>query len=499
MTDINWQERAKKVDFHIRNFINGQYSETRGKDTLSKNSPRDGNLLYEFGSGETEVTNQAVANSKEAFADGRWSRISVHQRKAVLYKLAELIEEHKEEFALMECLDVGKPITNAMMEDVPGAVSAIRYSAEAADKLFSSACADGPAPNLSYQLRKPVGVVAGIIGWNYPLVLAASKVGPALATGNTLILKPSEFTSLSASRLAELAIEAGVPPGVFNVVHGSGQTTGATLAHHPDVRLLSFTGSTATGKQMMIAAGQSNMKRLMLECGGKSPYIVFDDCPDNLDLLAQDVVATAFHNQSALCVAGTRLLLQESIKDKFLDKVLEYTSNLVPQDPLNPATTFGAIINEAHMNKILAYINSGKEEGAKLLIGGNQIKLDIGGYYIEPTVFDAVKPEQKISQEEIFGPVLSVFTFNNEKEAIQLANHTSFGLAAYAATENLGRAQRLAQKIDAGIISIAGTATPSPGNVELGMEAHKGSGFGAEGGLAGLASYTINSTITLLT
>jgi len=499
MTEVDWFTRARKADLHVRNFVNGEYAETRGDDTIHKASPRDGSLLYEFGSGEAGDADQAVANAKESFADGRWSRISVHQRKAVLYKLADLIEEHQEELALLECLDVGKPITNALTEDVPGAAAKIRYSAEAADKLFSPSGTDGPALNLSYQLRKPVGVIAGIIGWNYPLQLAATKVGPALVTGNSLVLKPSEFTSLSASRLAELAVEAGVPPGVFNVVHGAGTSVGATLAHHPDVNLLTFTGSSATGKQLMVAAGQSNMKRLMLECGGKSPYIVFDDCPDDLDWIAQDVVATAFHNQGAFCVAGTRVLIQENLKAKLLPKILEQVASLVPQDPLDPASTFGAMVNEAHMNKVLAYIESGRQEGAKLIHGGKRATLDVGGYYIEPTIFDAVKPTQTIAREEIFGPVLSVFTFRDEAEAIRIANDTCFGLAAYVCTENLGRAQRLAQGIDAGVIVIIGTATPSAGGVELGGEPHKESGFGVEGGPGGLAAYTVSSSVHFLT
>jgi len=499
MTDINWFKRAKEVDLRVRNFINGAYAETCGGETITKYSSRDGSLLYEVNCGNARDADQAVAHAKESFADGRWSRISAQERKDVLLKLADLIEEHKEELALLDCLDVGKPIGHALLEDVPRAVAAIRYCAEAVDKLFSLV-ADGPAPNLSYQLRKPVGVVAGIIGWNFPLMLAATKVGPALVTGNSLVLKPSEFTSLSASRLAELAVDAGVPPGVFNVVHGVGTIAGATLAHHPDVRLLTFTGSSATGKQMMLAAGQSNMKRLMLECGGKSPYIVFDDCPDDLDWIAQDVVATAFHNQGALCVAGTRVLIQDSIKDKLLPKILEEAAALRPQDPLDPSTTFGAIINEAHMNKVLGYIGGAQQEGARLLCGGNKIDVVSGGYYIEPTIFDDVDPQHKIAREEIFGPVLSVFTFRDEAEAIRMANDTSFGLAAYVCTENIGRAQRLAQNLEAGAIAVIGTATPAAaGGAELGAEPHKESGFGVEGGPGGLTAYTVSSTIHLLT
>ena len=324
-----------------------------------------------------------------------------------------------------------------------------------------------------------------------------SKVGPALAMGNSLVLKPSEFTSLSAWRLAELAIEAGVPEGVFNVVNGAGKIVGDALARHPDVDLLTFVGSSATGKQMMISAGESNMKRLILECGGKSPYLVFDDCPDDLDALAADIVATAFPNQGALCVAGTRLLLQDGIKDKLLPKILEQTQQIKPADPLDPATTFGAIINQGHMEKILAYIESGKESGAALLCGGRQVNKESGGYFIEPTIFDQVPPQAKIAQEEIFGPVLSVMSFSTEQEAIDLANGTCFGLAAYAATENISRAHRLSQNIKAGALGIVATNTMGVGHVELGAEGQKGSGFGVEGGLAGLLAYSTSITTNL--
>lgn len=502
MSNISWHVRARDADLHVSNFINGVYEDCLGEQFITKHSARDGVLLHQFPVGTGHEVDAAVAIAQQAFFDGRWHRQTTAKRKKVLQKLADLMEANKEELALYDCLDVGKPITSTLNEDIPLAAAAIRTCAEGADKLFSPSGSDGGAT--AYQLRKPVGVVGSIIGWNFPLWMAAIKVGPALAMGNSLVLKPSEFSPRSAGKLAQLALEAGVPPGVFNVVQGAGKTVGAALAKHPDVNLLSFTGSSATGKQMMIAAGQSNMKRLMLECGGKSPYLVFDDCPDDLDFIAADVVETAFRNQGQWCCAGSRLLIQKSIKEKLLPKILEQAARLVPGDPLDPKTTFGALIHEAHMNKVLGFIESGKKEGAKLILGGQRVHLDTGdassdGYYVPPTIFDEVQPHYKIAQEEIFGPVLSILTFDDEAEAIALANNSCYGLMAYAATENLARAQRLAQQINSGCLVIVGSSTLSDGNVDIGASPLGQSGFGYESGLEGLASYTVSTTTHLLT
>ncbi len=497
MSNIDWQEKCDSKKFQVRNFIDGQYSACLGDKIISKFSPLNGKLLYQFAQGTGEEVNQAVTAAQSAFNDGRWSGLSVHERKIKLERLASLIEENQEEFALNECLDVGKPINNAYYGDVPRAAGSLRSAAGNADKLLPSCGSDGGV--FAYQQLKPVGVVGAIVGWNYPLSMACGRLAPALVMGNTLVLKPSEFTSLSACRLAELALEAGIPSGVLNVVHGSGSVVGDALARHPAIGLLSFVGSSATGKQIMVAAGQSNMKRLILECGGKSPYLVFDDCPDDLDFLAADIVEMAFTNQGALCVAGTRLLLQESIKDRLLPKVIEQAAQLTPQNPLSPNCTFGALINESHLNKVLGFIDSGKQQGAKLVMGGRQVKQESGGYYVEPTIFDEVKPDHKIAQEEIFGPVLSVLTFKDEAEAIEIANNSVYGLAGYAATQNLARAQRLGRALHVGSCVIVGTSTPSEGDVAIGSEAHKQSGFGLEGGVEGLKVYTLSTAVNLYT
>ena len=496
MSAIDWRQRAQNIDLNIRNLIEGKYGAGTQSEIFQKYSPRDGNLLYQVSVGTSAEIELAIASAKQAYSDKRWRGLSLYQRQAALRKLADLIDSHQDTFSLYECLDAGKPITQAQGE-VAMASDILRDAADDAKQLVSPYVADGAY--CTYQLRKPVGVVGAIIPWNYPLVIAALKIGSALIMGNSLVLKPSEYTSLSAGYLAALALEAGIPPGVLNVVHGVGQTVGAALAYHRDVDLLSFTGSSATGKQMLIAAGQSNMKRLLLECGGKSPYLIFDDCPADLDMLAADIVFKAFQNQSQNCMAGSRLLIQASIKEKLLPKVIEQAAQFIPQDPLDPDTTFGAMIHEAHMNKVLAYIDNGEKEGATLIHGGKRIHVDTSGdgegFYVEPTIFDNVNPGQKIAREEIFGPVLSVLTFSTEQEAIKLANNSCFGLAAYIATENMGRIQRLSQDINAGSVMFLTTSEPSDCMREFGREGHRESGFGAEGGMLGLESYSLNTSV----
>ena len=503
MQDQHWQNLAQSLDYSIQNVINGERRPQQANDAapLQKFSGRDGSLLYEFSSGTAAEADAAVANAREAFNDGRWNGLSLGQRAAILSKLADLVERDKDTFALYESLDVGKPITNALNRDMSIVIGSLRSVGQQAMQLTSPSGAD--LGSFSYMRRKPIGVVAGIAGWNFPLTLAVSKVAPALIMGNCLVLKPSEFTSLSAQHLAVLAIEAGVPPGVFNVVHGDGKTVGDRLAHHPDVDLLAFVGSSATGKQLMISAGQSNMKRLILECGGKSPFLAFDDCAD-LDATAEEIVDNAFPNQGALCVAGTRLILQDSLRDKLLPLILEKAAAIKAADPLDPGTRFGALMSEAHMNKVLGYIDSGISEGAKLILGGKRVYPQnndalTGGFYIEPTIFDGVDPAAKIAQEEIFGPVLSIFSFSDEAEAIALANNSDFGLAAYAATTNVARVQRLSESINAGNLMVYGSAKPRFGTVGIGSDKQRQSGMGYSGGAEGLEAYTASTTVRLMT
>lgn len=493
MTNIDWLSRARKLKLEVRDFVNGRWVSQAPGAPLQKRSPRDGSLLYELGAGHLHQVNEAVTHARRAFEDGRWSKLPPQRRKAVLYRLADLIEQHREELALLESLDVGKPISEAWEFDVPASAAKVSYSAEAIDKLHGKVYGVD-STSLSYELRRPMGVVAGIVGWNFPMLLAITKIAPVLATGNCLVLKPSELTSLSAARVAELASEAGLPDGVLNVVHG-GPPVGAALAQHPRVDLLTFTGSSQTGKKLLIAAGESNMKRLILECGGKAPNIVFDDCPD-LDAVADAVVRQAFWNQGEVCSASSRLLVQAGIKEELLARVIHKTAALKCGDPLHPETRFGALVSREHRQKVLGYVESGERDGARIAYRSAAAAPIETGFYVPPVIFDAVSPEQKIAQEEIFGPLLSVMAFQQEQDAIQVANSTIYGLTAILWTKDLGRAHRVTQGISAGLIVVNATGSPAGGSeVALSVGGHKQSGIGTEGGLAGLQAYLSRTAV----
>ena len=491
---VDWVTRSKDLEIRMGHFIDGRRRSGTGHNVLTKFGPRDGRALYNFAAAGTDEVDAAVSSARRAFEDGRWSKTSIQFRRDRLYKLASLIEAHREEFALLECLDVGKPIRDALEFDVPQAAAELRYYAEAADKCNGTVYATDQT-SLSYQLRRPMGVAAGLVGWNFPLLLAIAKIGPALATGNTLVLKPSELTPLSTSRLAELAADAGIPPAVLNVIHGQADT-GIALAHHNDIDILSFTGSSATGKRLLAASGESNMKRLILECGGKSPNIVFDDAPD-LERVAEAIVASAFRNQGQVCTASSRLLIHEGIKNELIRSVVRITSQLKPGDPLDPITTFGAVVSRQHADKILSYLKAGENEGATAIYRPEFPEPVKGGFYIPPVIFDAVRPNHRIAQEEIFGPVLSIMSFRTEEEAIRLANDTIYGLSTVVWTKDMGRAHRLTQEIKAGWIVVNATADArgGPGSGALSVGGHKQSGIGVEGGVAGLEAYTSNTAV----
>ena len=491
--EIDWIEKAKNLQLSVRDFVAGRRREACG-EVIDKYGPRDGGLLCQFRASEGQDVEQAVAQARQAFEDGRWSQQPVQRRKNALYQLAALIEKHSDELALLECLDVGKPIQDALTLDVPAAAALIRFNAECADKLYGPVYA-ADASSLSYELQRPMGVVAGIVGWNYPLFLAAQKIGPALATGNSLVLKPSELTSFSAVRLAELALEAGVPEGVFNVIHGAGRV-GAALARHPGVDLISFTGSTRTGKGLMVAAGESNLKRVILECGGKAPSLVFEDSPD-LEAVAAAIAHSACRNQGEVCVASSRVLVQKSIRNQFIPLLVEKVSQITLGDPLRAQTRFGAVVSRGHQQRIGSYVNDGLEEGARIAYQCEAEFPHAGGFYVPPVIFTGVSSQQKIAQEEIFGPVLAVLEFHDESEAIRIANDTLYGLSAVLWTTDAARAHRVSHSIDAGWVAVNATAYPrgGPGLGVMAIGGHKQSGLGSEGGLQGLAEYTRKTAI----
>jgi acyl-CoA reductase-like NAD-dependent aldehyde dehydrogenase len=488
---------GQSLDLRVQPFINGHAVESESSKLWSKYSPTNGCLLMQFPEGSAADVDRAVRSARTAADDGRWSDLSPGARKGTLLKLAELIEDPAHDLALMDSLEVGKLIRDAENIDRVLAASILRMNAETAERVYGvTAPADGRA--LAVTTRGPRGVVAGIVGWNFPLVLAVMKLAPALATGNCLVLKPSELSSLSTLKLAALALQAGVPEGVFNVVTGAGAIVGDALARHPDIDMLTFTGSTATGRLLLAALGESAIKPLLLECGGKSPNIVLDDCP-NLDAVADAVVARMYWNQGQVCTAGTRLLVHAPIKDALLERIRARAAALVPGDPLDPNTTCGPLISEPQLTKVLGYIADGKASGAQIVLGGKRTLESSGGYFVETTIFDHVHPNMRIAREEIFGPVLSVMTFKDVDEAIQLANSTIYGLSATVWTQSIHRVQKMMKGLRAGEIDIKATARPSAGLPlgALAIEPHKQSGIGIEGGLEGLQSYTVLRTIKI--
>jgi gamma-glutamyl-gamma-aminobutyraldehyde dehydrogenase len=452
MNPIDWHARAKELNPDGRMVIDGARRESASGQTFDKHSPVDGRRLAAIARGEAADVDAAVRSARAAFADGRWAAKAPAQRKRVLQQFADKILGAREELALLETLDMGKPITYSLKMDVPAAARCIAWYAEAIDKLYDEV-APTPANALALVTREPVGVVGAIVPWNYPMVMAAWKLGPALAAGNSVVLKPSEKSPLTALRLAELAVEAGLPPGVFNVVPGYGHEAGEALALHMDVDAIGFTGSTRTGRRMLEYAGRSNLKRVFNELGGKSAFVVFPDFAD-LPRAAKAIAGSIFFNQGESCNAPSRAIVHESVADEFVRLVAAEAPKYQPGDPLNPATTMGAIVDDTQLRTVLGYIDAGSGEGARCVTGGQQARRDSGGYYVEPTVFDGVRNEMKIAQEEIFGPVLSVIRFSSEEEAVTLANDTSYGLSASVWTDQLSRAHRVARALRAGMVHV---------------------------------------------
>tara|TARA_B100002003_G_scaffold203113_1_gene195653 strand:+ start:2833 stop:4350 length:1518 start_codon:yes stop_codon:yes gene_type:complete len=451
-SQAEWQALATNLTLEGRAYLNGAYQWAANGETFTSVSPIDGRELASIASCDQSDADQAVRAARAAFEAGIWSQLAPAKRKAVLLRFADLIEAHGDELALLETLDMGKPISHARTVDVPATARAIRWTAEAIDKVYGE-LAPTPHNQIGMISREPMGVVAAIVPWNFPMIMAAWKIAPALATGNSVILKPSEKSPLSAIRLAALAGEAGVPAGAFNVLPGYGHTVGKALALHMDVDCLVFTGSTNVAKQLMIYAGQSNMKRVWLEAGGKSPNIVFADAPDLKKAAAEAASAIAF-NQGEVCTAGSRLLVENSIRAEFVRLICEALKTWRPGHPLDPATTCGAIVDQAQLDRIIDYIGIGQSEGARLVEGGQRILENTGGLFVQPTVFDGVNNQMRIASEEIFGPVLSVIGFDTADEAVAIANDSIYGLAAAVWTSNINTAHKVAKALRAGSVWI---------------------------------------------
>jgi len=477
---------AHAASLQIRNqaFIDGRYVDAASGRTFDCINPADGSVIASVAECDAEDVDRAVAAARRAFDDGRWRDQPPRARKETLLRFADLIDANAMELALLETLDMGKPILNSLKVDISLTALSIRWNAEAIDKIYDEVAPTGPDA-IGMITREPIGVVGAVVPWNFPLMMASWKLGPALATGNSVVLKPAEQSPLTALRIAELAVEAGLPDGVFNVLPGFGPTAGQALGRHMEVDCIAFTGSGEVGKLFMKYSAESNMKRIWLEAGGKSPNVVFADAP-NLDVAAKEAASGIFYNQGEVCSAGSRLIVEESIKDEFLEKVIAASRNMQPGDPLDPASKMGAIVDEQQMNRVLGYIDQGREEGAEVCMGGNRVRQESGGYYIEPTIFDGVTNDMTIAQEEIFGPVLSTVTFRDYDEAIKLANQTTFGLAAAVWTRDITRAHRAARAIRAGSVWINNW---DGGDITMPFGGFKQSGNGRDKSLHALDKY----------
>lgn len=420
--------------------------------TMDVVSPIDGLRLTSMARGTRSDADSAIASSRRAFEDGCWSQLAPSQRKTVLLKWAELIKANALELAVLGVRNNGTEIGMAYKAEPMSAVATIRYYAEAIDKLYGEIAPTAPQV-LGLTHREPVGVVGAIVPWNFPLMIAAWKLGPALAAGCSVVLKPAETASLTLIRLAELALEAGLPPGVFNVVTGEGHTVGAAIAESMDVDVLVFTGSGATGRKLLEASAKSNLKRVYLELGGKSPNIIFADAVD-LDEAAKVSTAGIFRNSGQVCIAGSRVLVERSAHDEFIEKLKLNTEGMSVGNPLDSKTASGAINSLRQLERSLAFVDEAKRAGCEVITGGHRVLEGTGGFYMAPTIISGVKPEDRIAREEVFGPVLAVIPFDDEEEAVTIANSTDYGLAAAVWTSDLSRAHRMIRKIRAGLIHV---------------------------------------------
>jgi gamma-glutamyl-gamma-aminobutyraldehyde dehydrogenase len=469
-----------------RLFINGEFCEALEGGRFNTVNPATGKNLAKVVKGMPEDIDRAVAAARAAFRSGCWSRIAPRERMDILYRFADLIDQHAEDLAVLETLDMGKPIGDVVAEDLPAVISTIRFMAEGIDKIEGSVTnTDNDA--LHMVIREPLGVVGCISPWNYPLLMATWKIAPALAAGNTVVLKPAEQSPLSAVRLAELFIRAGGPPGVLNVVNGKGETAGKALALHNDVAKISFTGSTEVGKLILQYAGRSNMKRVALECGGKSPQIFMADLPD-LERAVDAAYNGVFANMGEVCSAGSRLLVERPIYNEFIECFIANGKDAyVPGDPLDPETNMGPLVDRDSQRRVLQMIEGGKREGARLLFGGDAPMALTGGAYVNPTLFGEVSNNMSIARNEIFGPVASVIPFDGPEEAIAIANDTIYGLAAGIWTRDLNKAMRLVKDIEAGVVWIN---SYEDGDMTQPFGGYKQSGHARDKCLDSLKSYT---------
>ncbi|MBU8821936.1 aldehyde dehydrogenase [Mycolicibacterium goodii] len=478
----DWTRLAGEITPRTEIFIDGKYRAAASGATFDSVNPATGELIAPVASADATDVDAAVASARSAFEAGTWSQSSASHRKRVLQKLSELVLAHGEELALLDSIDMGKLVTEAHTVDVPSAAELFAFYGEAVDKQSGEIAPTEPG-NLALVTREPLGVIGAVTPWNFPLDLAVWKVAPALAAGNSVVLKPAEQAPLSSIRLAELAVEAGLPEGVLNVVPGLGPTAGAALGRHPGVDVIAFTGSTETGKRFLRYAADSNAQ-VWLECGGKSPNLVFPDA--DLDAAVDKAIFGAFYNQGAVCSSNSRLLLHESIADEFLAELVKRATDLRPGNPLDPASTLGALVDENHTHRVIGFIDRARADG-EVLTGGTRETVDGRGCYVTPTIVANLPSTAELVTEEVFGPVLAVQTFADEAQAISMANDTVYGLAASVWTRDLSRAHRVSAALRAGTVSVNTVDALSP---QTPFGGFKQSGFGRDLSLHALDKYT---------
>lgn len=480
-----WQALAARQCFIDKAIIDGQQTAASSGMTLNVINPATNQVLAAVAACDEVDVDKAVVAARRSFEEGTWAHKSPLERKAVLLRLSALILEHREALALLDSMSMGKPVMDAWNIDVPGAAHVFSWYAESLDKLYGQTA---PTANnvLATITRAPLGVVAAVIPWNFPLDMAAWKLAPALAAGNSVVLKPAEQSPFSALLLAELALEAGLPAGVLNVVPGLGDNVGKALGLHMDVDCLVFTGSTEVGKYFMQYSAQSNLKQVWLECGGKSPSVIFDDCQD-LDLAAKKAAFAIFFNQGEVCSANSRLLVQRSIHDEFVERLIAQAAYWQPGDPLDPLSHAGAIVSASQTQSVMSFIDAAREDGAHLVYGGQRLTFNGSDNFVQPTIFTGVTAEMRLAQEEVFGPVLAISAFDNEEEAIAMANNSIYGLAASVWSDDLNRAHRVAQCLNAGTVSVN---TVDALDVTVPFGGGKQSGFGRDLSLHSFDKYT---------
>jgi len=464
LTHAEYQAIAKDLDLPRNAWIDGRFQPAKSKKTFASTNPATGKVIAEIAACGAKDVDFAVKKAREAFDDGRWSRLHPAERKQVLIRLAKLIRRNRHELAVMESIDSGKPVRDCAEIDIPETIHCLTWHAEAVDKIYDQTAPVGDDA-LALVVREPVGVVGCVLPWNFPLLMLAWKIAPALAAGNCVIVKPAEQTSLSALRIAELASEAGLPRAVLNVLPGMGPDVGEPMGRHAGIDMLSFTGSTETGRRFLKYSAESNLKKIVLECGGKNPAIVLEDAED-LDLVAAHVVNGAFWNMGENCSASSRLIVHEAVKDRLMKLIVARCRDWKTGDPLDPAHHLGALVDKEHFKKVSSYLKKGKA-----LIGGKTEQ----GRYVLPTIIDGVKPGDRLAREEIFGPVLSVITVRSTDEAIAVANDSDYGLAASLFSANGKQALRAARDIRAGTVTVN---CYGEGDITTPFGGYKQSGFG---------------------